>query len=169
MFAYANLSTQHDIFFYRDTSREPGLGGDNNIFSDLAVVANVYQIVDFRASSDAGFVQRSAIDSGIGADLDIIFDFQAADLRKLFVAASRLVAHIAKAVAAEHGTGVNNYAVSKTHAGINRHVRIEITTRSDVYVRANYAACADPRVLSDLRTFADYASLLNRNSCREMC
>ena len=169
MFADANLSAKHDIFFYRNTAGKACLGGDYHIFSDLAVVANVNQIIDFRASPDAGCVEGSAVDGGVGADLDIVFDFQTSDLRKLFITASRLVTHIAEAVAAKHCAGVDDYAVSKTHARINRHVRIEITTRSDAYVRANYAACSDSRVLSDPRTFADHDSLFNRNSVSQPC
>src|ERR1700733_10864527 len=123
MFADANLPAEHNVFFYRDTSGEPSLRGDDDVFSDLAVVPNVHQIVDFRASSDASCVQGSAIDCSIGADLDIIFDFQAPDLRKFFIEASRLVTNIPKTVAAKHRPGVNDYALSKTHARINRDVR----------------------------------------------
>src|ERR1700693_5377513 len=98
MFADADLAAENDILFDGDTAGEAGLRGDHHVFSDLAVVADVYEVVDFRASANAGCIQGSAVDGGVGADLDVVFDFQAPDLRKLFVTASRLIAHVAEAV-----------------------------------------------------------------------
>ena len=108
-------------------------------------------------------LQGSAIDGGVGADLDIIFDLKPADLRELFIMARRLIAHVAETVAAEHRAGMNDHAVSEPHAGINSDIWIQITIASDAYFRADHAAGPNPRALSDLHAFADDDSLFNRD------
>ena len=66
------------------------------------VVADVHEVVDFCAAADAGFVECAAVDGGVGADFDIVFDHQTPDLRGLFVASGFGIANVAEAFAAEH-------------------------------------------------------------------
>src|SRR5271166_2049632 len=164
----ANLASHHDAIFQHRAAGKSGLRGDYNVFSNLAVVGNVYQVVDFRSSTDARHVQGSAVDGRVSADLDVVLDLEPSDLRKLLVAARRLIAHVTEAVAAEHSAGMNDHAISDAHAGIDGDVRIEITVASDGCPRADHAACPDARALSDVRVFADDDSLFNRNVVRQL-
>ena len=50
--------------------------------SDATVVADVDQVVYFRTTADSGLGEGSAVDGGVGADLDVVFDNQRALLRK---------------------------------------------------------------------------------------
>ncbi len=45
-----------------------------------AVVADLDQIVDFGALADDGLAETRAVDGGVGSDLDVIADFDDADL-----------------------------------------------------------------------------------------
>ena len=83
---YANLASHDYVVFDGGAAGEAGLRGDDDILADLDVVADVDQVVDFCAAADAGFVQRSAVDGGVGADFYVVFDDQASDLRGLLVA-----------------------------------------------------------------------------------
>ena len=53
------------------------------------IVGDLDEIVDLGALADHGVADRAAVDGGVGADLDIVLDDDAADLRNLVVAASR--------------------------------------------------------------------------------
>lgn len=164
VFADTDLAAENDILLDGDTAGEPGLRGYHDVFSDQAVVADVHQIVDFRASGDAGCIQGATIDRGVGADLDVVVDFELPDLRKFFITAGRLIANVAEAIAAEHRAGVNDHSVSETHTGIDCHIRIQIAVASNDCFRADHAAGADPRALADGRAFANDDSFFNRNA-----
>src|ERR1039457_4744971 len=51
--ADADLASHDDVVFDGDAAREAGLGGDDYVLSDLAVVANVDEVVDLRALADS--------------------------------------------------------------------------------------------------------------------
>src|SRR5579864_7553547 len=61
----ADLAPQHHAVLNHDAAREAGLGRNHNVFAELAVVADVDQVVDLRASTDARFVERAAVDGRV--------------------------------------------------------------------------------------------------------
>ena len=61
----AHLPCQNDILLDDNAAGKPTLCGDHNVFPDLAVVADVHQIVDFHAPADASYIEGSAIDGGV--------------------------------------------------------------------------------------------------------
>ena len=63
-----------------------GLGRDHHVFPDVDVVADVHQVVDFRAPADARDIQGAAVDRRVGADFDVVFNLEPANLREFFVA-----------------------------------------------------------------------------------
>jgi hypothetical protein len=130
-------------------------------------MADVHQVIDFRASTDAGSIQRSSINGGVGADFDIVFNLQSSNLRKFFIAASFRVAHVAEAVAAQHGAGVNNHTISEPDAWVKSDVRIQITISPNAYFGADYRACADPSVLADACAFTDDDLFFDGNAVRQ--
>ena len=62
-----------------------------------------------------GVFQRAAVDAGIGADLAIVADADAAELRHLDPLAS--VHRQAETVGAEHGTGMHAHALAQRDPG----------------------------------------------------
>ena len=75
MLADADLSAQHHAILDYNTSRESSLRGDYHVFTDLAVVPHMDQVVDLRSAADPRFIERSAINGCIGSNLDIVFDY----------------------------------------------------------------------------------------------
>ena len=67
------------------TAGNAGLRGDHGVFADLDVVRDLDEIVEFRSAPDDGGFQRAAVDAGVGADLDVVFDDDSADLRELHI------------------------------------------------------------------------------------
>ena len=53
------------------------------------IVADLDEVVDLGALADHGVADGAAVDGGAGADLDVVLDDDAADLRHLEVAARR--------------------------------------------------------------------------------
>jgi hypothetical protein len=104
MIDHAHLSSQRDILAEFGTSGDAGLSGDYRVFSDDNVMRNLHEVIDLCPSTDQGAAECSPVDRAIGADLDIVFDFDNTHLRDF----DPLIADsgVAKAVAADHNTGV---------------------------------------------------------------
>ena len=65
----------------------PDLGDDHAMAADDDVVADLHEIIDLRALADDRVAIGAAVDGRAGADLDVVLDDDAADLRHLEVAA----------------------------------------------------------------------------------
>ena len=91
----------------------PGLRRDNHVLAELAVVADVHQIIDLRAAPNAGRLQRAAIDGRVRPDLHVVADFKFSDLRKFFVTPALRIANITKAIAAQHRARMDNHAIAQ--------------------------------------------------------
>src|SRR3954451_7344267 len=86
---HAHLAANQDKITERRRSRNTGLRNDDAMAPDRNVVADLNQVVDFRAFADHSVEERAAINCGVGADLDVVLNDDTADLRHLRV---RLVA-----------------------------------------------------------------------------
>ena len=156
--ANADLSSHDDVVFDRDAAGEAGLGGDDYIFSELAVVADVNEIIDFCALADASFVEGSAVDGRVGSDFDVVFEDETADLRGLLVASCLRVADVAEAFTAEDGSGLDDDAIAKMDCGIDGDVGVDAAVRSDRDIVADYCAGADGGFIFDSYVFSDYGA-----------
>jgi len=115
---------------------------------------HVDQVVDLRTATDAGFIERTAIDGRIGSNLDVILNHQTSDLRKFLVVPGLAVAHVTESVAAQYRARVHDHAVTERRSGIQGNVGINLAVAANPYSGTDRAACTDPRVLADLRPFA---------------
>jgi hypothetical protein len=83
---YTHLAAYcHEISQY-DASGNPNLTGNHAMASDSRVVADLNQIINFRPFTNHGIPERSAINSGIRADLDAILNQDTAKLRDFHMA-----------------------------------------------------------------------------------
>src|SRR5579859_2750770 len=112
MFADADLSADDNVIFYGYAAGKSSLSGDNHVLAELAVVADMNQVVDLRAATNARRLQRAAIDGCVCPDLHVIADFKFADLRKFLVPPALGIANIPKSVAAENRTRMDDHAIA---------------------------------------------------------
>ena len=66
---------------------DAGKRDQDHVFANVAVVADVNQVVDLDPAADARLAQRPAVDGRVGADLHVVFDHQRALLRELRIGA----------------------------------------------------------------------------------
>src|SRR5687767_13866540 len=78
------LTADHYIVADLGAAAYAGLGSDDSVVAYVHIVCNLDQVVELGAAFNNGRADSSAIDSGIGADLNIIFHHHIADLRHLF-------------------------------------------------------------------------------------
>src|SRR5208337_112029 len=145
----ANLSSDDDIVLDDCASGKAGLRGDHYIFADLDVVPDVDQVVDLRASANAGFVKCAAINSRVRANLHVVFDHEPAQLRELFVASVLLVANVTKSLTAQHGSSLHDYSIAQPRTGVNGDVCIDAAIAADFDSIADDAGCADRGSFAD--------------------
>ncbi len=75
LFPEAGLSTHNYMLTKIAGAGESDLRGDHSVCADLAVVADVHEVIQLNAFGDARVVKRAAIDCGVRADLDIVARF----------------------------------------------------------------------------------------------
>jgi hypothetical protein len=166
--ANADLSAQDHVVLHHDAAGKAGLGCYYDVFANLAVVADVDQIVDFRAAANARDFERATINGGIGADFDIIFNLETAYLGKFFVSAGLLVAHVTEAIAAQDRSGVNDHAIADLRTRIEGRVGIDLAIFSYARTCADYAAGSNSRALANDDGFADDGSRFHRRIGSQM-
>ena len=84
--ADADLAGQNSALADRARAGDAGERDQDRVFADVAVVADVDEVVEFCAAADASFRQCAAVDGAVGADLHVVFDDQCSLLRELRVA-----------------------------------------------------------------------------------
>src|SRR5208283_6159036 len=107
------------------------------------IVAYLHKVVDLGALADHGVANGAAVDRGAGADLDVVLDDDAAELRHLVVAP--LGHHEVKPVLTYLAAGMNDDPVADQRVGDGRS-------------RADRAIAPDTHFGSDHRRRADDAA-----------
>ena len=155
MVANTDLPSHNHIVFHDNTAGEPGLRCNDNIFTHLAVVSNVDQVIDLRPATDASGIQSPSINRRIRSDLYIILDLQCANLGKLLIASGGRIRHIAKAIAAQHSSGMNDDTISQSRAGIDRHICDQVAVVADHDAGLQATAGSNMRPGANNHTFSD--------------
>ena len=75
------------------------------------IMGDLHEIIDFRAFTDSRVARGTAIDRRIGADLDIVLNNDAAELRHL--GRARLARHVPKAILANSYTRMQQDAITQ--------------------------------------------------------
>ena len=81
MIGDADLAAHHDEISHLRAAGYAGLRGDHAVPPDADVVRDLHEIVDLGALADDRVAGRAAVDRGVGADLHVVLDDDAAGLR----------------------------------------------------------------------------------------
>src|SRR5437867_2356274 len=112
------------------------------------------------APADDGIAEGRAVDRGVGADLHVVLDDDAARLRNLAVA--RAVEGEPEAVGADDGARMHEHAAPEPRARQQRHVRAQHAALADLHVGAHVRERADARARSDARARFDHGQRSHR-------
>src|SRR3569623_216717 len=138
---------------------DAGAGGNRGVRTDRHVVRHLDQVVELDALLDHRVFQRPAVDGGAGADLDIVADQHAADLRELLPAA--VVRRKTEAVRADHAARVQDGTIPHFAAVIQRDVGVQQTVVADAGMVADNAVGADNRACAHHGAGADHRAGAN--------
>src|SRR6185437_1591070 len=147
MIADADLSAHHHIGTDGGGARDAHLAGDQAVMADLHVVGDVHEVVEHRAGADRRVADSAAVDGAIGAELDIVLDDHAAELRHAQQALA--AGHEAEARAADGDVGREGHAIAdqgevNDAIGADRAVVADDHAVSDDDIWTDQAAIADP-------------------------
>jgi hypothetical protein len=73
----------------RARSGDPAERDEQAVGADVGGVADLHEVVELRSAAHVGVAERGAIDAAVRADLDVVLDDRAPDLRDLHVAVRR--------------------------------------------------------------------------------
>ena len=157
-----------------DPSGKARLSGDDNVSSDAATMPDVHQVVEFRAVSDDGLFERCPINAAIGADFDIIADFDGSCLRELFVVIA--FKSEAETVSTDDRARVQRDPITDGDIMRNHNPRIDSAIGSqgraladrylgqDLSIRADAHSFVDDRVKTDRDTLIQLSRLRHNRS-----
>ncbi len=143
----ADVAAEQAIAADLGAAGDAGATGDGRMRTDLHVVRDLHQVVQAYVFVQHGVFQRATVDAGVGADFAIVADAHAAELRHLDPLAG--VHRQAKAVGAEHGTGMHAHALAQPDPGDQGDPGDQLTAGIQAAVLADHAAGADDAVLAD--------------------
>ena len=106
MAADSGLAREDCAVPHSHRSRNADLRHQKAFLADAHVVGNVHEVVDFGAAPHYGVVNAAAIDSRVGADLDVVADDAATDVRNFLMAA--IAKDVAEAVGANASSGMHD-------------------------------------------------------------
>lgn len=130
----AGLS-HHDRSATHDRApRKSRLRHDQGVFTDVAVVSDLDQIIDLRAASNTRFVEGCAIDRRIGSDFDVVLDDDATPLGH-GDGTTIFVRHVAEAIRAEYDTGLKYDAIPDSSVLAQDSARVDPTITADLDLR----------------------------------
>ena len=108
--ADTNARSEHDKIAQSDAAAQPRLTGYDAMVSDNNVVGDLNEVVDLGSLADNRIANPAPIDRRSGSDLDIVFNYNNADLRHLEMPGC---AHnVAEAVLADVATRMDNNSIS---------------------------------------------------------
>src|SRR4029079_7902675 len=157
---YANLSSERDRLLDRAAAGDPHLRGEQDDPPNRDTMSDLDQIVDLGAGADPGLSHRWAVDRDVCANLHIVFDNYAANLRNLVMSAIGPGCE-AEAVAADdcavlnHDAAPDLYPLPDRHIGVDNAVVTNLCAGPDRHMRINDAARADVDAIADHRERAN--------------
>jgi hypothetical protein len=115
--AQSGLAGQHDIVAQRSAAGDAHLGTNETVFADDYVVGDLHEIIDLGALADLGAAETRAVERAVGPDLDVVSDYNVADLRDFFVAP--LDEFVTKTIGTNDRPGCTRTLSPSTHSADN--------------------------------------------------
>ena len=81
MVADTDLTTHEHTITHRHRAGHSNLTGEYNVPADHAVMGNMNRIIELGALPDHRVAKRAAVDRAIRADLNVILNYDTAELR----------------------------------------------------------------------------------------
>src|ERR1700733_15101478 len=133
---------------------DAGAAGDRGVRANLNVVSELDLIIQFDPLGDHRIIDRAAINSGVGADLNVIADAHGTDLRHLEPALA--FARVAKTVGTEYSARMDQHARSELGALPERDAPHQPAVGTETHARSDQAGRSDQAARTDHRTRTDH-------------
>src|SRR5579872_2835370 len=162
--ADSHLARENRAVAYFARAGDSSERDQNDVFADIAVVADMDEIIDLCAAANTGLCQGSAIDRGICADLNVIFDHQRALLRKLRVGARASIAHVTEPIGAQDRACMNHDVIPDGCSWIENSTRKDAAFLAHLHAMTHDGAGLDSRVRTDAGSGLDDGASLDCNA-----
>lgn len=127
----------------------------------------MYQVIDLGALANDSAVNCSTVDTGVIADFYIILQHYITGLQHLAVLA--VLGNIAKAVAADYRTGLQNNSVTQYTVLTDSGIRINGTILAHFYALADISMRIDYAAVADFGIILNNSKGLNSNIAADFC
>ena len=136
------------------TARNAALGDDKTMLTNSNVVADLNQVVNFRAAPDHRWPESSTIDGHVRANLNVVTNNHAANLHHFQV--HPIFGHITEPIRADDSSGVDPDAVPKLRARVQCHVGEKVDVLTQTAIRTNRVGGLQDRAGPDFHVLPDH-------------
>lgn len=152
------------IAAYHCASRYSNAAGYGCVFPYMNIVGNLNLIIQLDAIFYPGILDSSPVDSGIGANFDIVSHYNAPDLRHFYPFA--ILFGQPKAIRPDNSARLNNAAFPHRTVGTNEDSGDEAGVVADPCARLNDTTGTNHYVFPDATTGADIGKRTNMSAGR---
>jgi hypothetical protein len=138
---------------------------DQAALTDMDVVADVDQVVQFGAPADYGVVDAAAINGGVRSNLDLVSDDASADVRNSCMALP--IREVPESIPAYDGTSLEDHVLADLHARIADHPGVDDGALSNDHTFTQRHALAQPNSVAQTNVGAEYNVGSDRNACSQ--
>src|SRR6202034_3272992 len=130
-------------------------GREETVFTEVAIVCNMTNVIQLGAGSNVRGCQRGAVDGAIAADFDSVADIDIAEMRDLPRAPVGSDG-IAETIAADAGVGMDLAIIADPAAGTHENMRMEHRSFADPSIVFDDGVSTDLAVVADVGMRADH-------------
>src|ERR1700690_2967370 len=122
MIGNSYLAPQNNPVADRAAPGNSNLSDEKAVLAKRHVVGNLHKVIDLGSLLNDGVAKGSSVNRTISADLHIIFYDHSAHLGNLVVTSA--VGHKPEAIAAEHGSGIDDHPLADPDVLADAHIRM---------------------------------------------
>ena len=144
------------------SARKTRLSHNNRVFTDVTVVTDLHEIVDFGSPPNACETEAAPINGRVGTDFHVAFDQQSSQLGR---ADTRifLVTDKTKSLPSQDRPGMHNHAIPKLGALSNNRTGVEFAILTDLNIRVDVNTRMQDRSGTDSGSLPDGHTRSHRN------
>src|SRR5690606_36729487 len=133
----SHLATNHIPVTNSCRACNSGLRRNHIIFSDVHIMSNLDQVIDFRTASDDGITDGTTVYGAVGANFNIVFNNHITQLGNLGITVSRRLE--TKTVASDHCICMNGAVIAHHSIIVNTDTTVYATIFADLHIYTDLA------------------------------
>jgi hypothetical protein len=161
-----DLPRHHDVIARCGRPGDPDLAAQDVVSADLAVVADLDQIVDLCSGTNSRWAESPSINGAARADFDVVLNLDPPELRNFHV--PPVLNAIAEPIRSNHCIRVDRDAVTEDRIVVEHYVRMQRNIAAEPAKPAQYNTGMERTIVRDFCPFPNDCPVTNAHPFTEL-